>query len=54
MMQLCITRDGMRMGFFVCERLKRGQRESSNILIPTQANFGEDFCERLTAGVVWL
>lgn len=30
------------------------QREGSNIFIPTQDNFGEDFCERLNAGVVRL
>lgn len=52
MMKFYITRDGMRMGFFVCERLKGVQRENSNIFIPTQANFGEDFCEHLNAGVV--
>lgn len=54
MMKVYITRDGMYMFFSVCERLKGEQMEGSNILIPTQANFGQDFCEYLNAWVVWL
>lgn len=35
-------------------KVKREQREGSNIFIPTQDNFGEDFCEHLNAGMVRL
>lgn len=40
--------------FFSMWKFKRQQREGSNIFIPTQDNFGEDFCEHLNAGVVRL
>lgn len=40
--------------FFSMHKVKRQQKEGSNIVIPTQDNFGEDFCEHFYAGVVRL
>lgn len=43
----------MHVVFSMC-KVNREQREGSNIFIPTQDNFGEDFCEHLNEVVVRL
>lgn len=50
---LCNWRQDVHVFFSMC-KVEREQREGSNIFIPTQENFAEDFCEHLNAGIVRL